>query len=104
MSRASSPVATGIGSLRFIQIFWNTSGVVPSIDFVPLAVGEPTVGMRGSFADENGRAFFTMPCVSKLSLTTKRARVETCPARFQTLLSFVGCENVTLYEAVSGTA
>src|SRR5947208_3222108 len=97
MSRASIPLTTGIGSLRFTQICCATSGVTPSIDFVPVAVGDPVVGTRGSFEDEKGSAFLISPAVSKLSPTTNRARVETWPARFQTLLSFVVCENVTLY-------
>ena len=98
INRASIPLATGTGSLRLIQICCATSGVVPSIAFVPaVLVGEPVVGMRGSFEDEKGSAFFSSPCVSKLSPTTKRARVDTWPARFHRLLSFVGCENVTLY-------
>jgi hypothetical protein len=35
----------------------------------------PVVGTRESFDEPNGIAFFTMPCVSKLSLTANRAEL-----------------------------
>ena len=87
ISRASMPGTMTIGRFaRESRCAASPRRELVDADFVPLSVGDPVVGTRGSFADANGIAFLTMPCVSKLSPTTNRARVDTWTVKPQTVV------------------